>query len=230
MAEIVNRDKTEQNIARELARLGAQQRKELEEMLGNPPDIKRVPDGWWKDKERELEAAALLLLFIPFEQSAKQHGLEAALAAEAAAKFAKSRAAELAKGFRQHSRDMLRTASRLWVPDAEITKAQMRETTLKLFGPQRMTTVAITETSFAQHYGAENAIKNNDEVATRWWRHSRFRPTGHAGAAVNPCSICTPRLDTESKYWGAYQPGIAHPACDCMSEYQDSEGNVMFYS
>lgn len=52
-----------------------------------------------------------------------------------------------------------------------------------------------------------------------YWRHSHLRPKGHAGAAVNPCKICTPMLDRPESQWGGLIPGAAHPHCDCYVEW-----------
>lgn len=52
-----------------------------------------------------------------------------------------------------------------------------------------------------------------------YWRHSHIRPKGHAGAAVNPCKICTPMLNRPESQWGGLVPGEAHPSCDCFVEF-----------
>ncbi len=230
MAELPNRMKLEAKIGVVLSRLGSRQRKELEALLGNPPNIDNVPATWWTDKQAELAAVLLLLLGDVYYRSARLHGLDVEKAKQMAGEWAAKQSDDLAKDFTKNSRDMLRTAAREWT-DEELTKRSIRETTLKLLGPKRMERVAVTETSRGQHEGAEAGVDESGVDVIRIWRHSRFSPRGHAGAAVDPCPICTPNLNKPSDEWNGHEPGVSHPMCDCFTEYQDAaSGKVLFYA
>lgn len=229
MAELPDRMKLESKIGVVLSRLGSRQRRELEQILGNPPNVGNVPDSWWTDKQAELAAVLLLLLGDVYYRSAKQHGLDREAARQMSQQWAAKQATDLASDFTKNSRDILRTDARDWTGD-QMTKKAIRETTLKMLGPKRMTRVAVTETSRGQHEGADEAVSRLDTEVIRIWRHSRFRPKGHAGAAVDPCPICTPNLNKPSDEWNGHEPGISHPMCDCFTEYQDAEGKVLYYA
>jgi len=214
LAELTNRAAVEANIARVLARLGAKQRKEMEKRLGNPPDIRKLTDGWWKDKEREIQDAALVLLLLPFEQSAIQHGLDSAAAKESALTFAEKRANELATGFTKNSRDIMRTAATSWTPNETIPVSQLRDTTLQVFGPKRMSNVAVTETTTAQHQGSEEAIKATVGLSEddTWFTEE--------DSAV--CPTCRPLHGSKRSRWHRFFPvgPPAHVNCRCWISYR----------
>jgi len=64
---------------------------------------------------------------------------------------------------------------------------------------------------------------------TAYWGHDEHRPPGHAGAAIDPCPICTPLLGRKlSELPLPFQSGPpAHPICDCYKEYRDQNGNIV---
>lgn len=228
MAELPDRDKREQRFARALGRLGSIQCKRLEELLGNPPNLDNVPESFWKESEDELAALLLLLLIGVYSASARLHGMGAVDAKEAATDWATKYSAKLARDFTSHTEEIIRARMKLWDAMEAVTKREIREGTLMAFGPKRMERMAVTETSSAQHHGAERAIDDlGIVVVNRFWRHSRFRPKGHAGAAIDPCPICTPRVNTEESEWGGYVPGLAHPHCDCYSELVGEDGELI---
>ncbi len=230
MAELPNRDELEARLANKLGRLGARHRRELLALLGDPPDVTKVPESFWQkvEKETDDELAAVLLLI--FMSSAIQHGMtqiEAELAAEGWAGNL-----QFGKLWVDGSLTKLETLGSRWQTATEAGEdLTYRSDTLEVFGPDRAETAGITETSRAQHDGAETAIESLTIEVVRIWRHSRFSPRGHAGAAVDPCKICTPRLDTPESEWGIYEPGICHVRCDCYSEIVDAaSGRVLFHT
>lgn len=208
MAELPDRMKLESKIGVVLSRLGSRQRRELEQILGNPPNVGNVPDSWWTDKQAELAAVLLLLLGDVYYRSAKQHGLDREVAKQMSQQWAAKQSADLAGDFTKNSRDILRTDAREWTGD-QMTKKAIRETTLKMLGPKRMANVAITETTRAQTRGAEDATEETIGLSPEdIWITERDEKV---------CPICKPLSNEGRRFWSRYFPAgpPAHPRCRC---------------
>jgi hypothetical protein len=73
MAELANRMELESDVARRLAKLSGRHRRELMELLGNPPNPANIPIGFWKKVETEKKAEMTSILVLLFMASAEQH-------------------------------------------------------------------------------------------------------------------------------------------------------------
>lgn len=104
-----------------------------------------------------------------------------------------------------------------------------------IFGEGRQDRVANNETGEAQKAGGEGWREDYERKTgvkvDVIWRHSEHRPRGHAGAAVDPCKVCTPLEGTGRDVWALAVAGgpPAHPHCDCYLEYQ-IEGKIIDFS
>lgn len=210
--ELVNRSEIEAKAAGALARLGARQRRELERLLGNPPDPKRIPADWWLKSQKEIEETLAVLLLPIFQKSARQHGMDLADARKAAEAYAADWSKELAEDFRKGSQEILTRHAKEW--DGErMTASAIRETTLVMLGPARMIGLAVTETTRAQHRGSETAVEavsglnENDLWITK---------------ATGVCSVCAP-LDHQPRSVWSIQfplgPPEPHKNCRCWIDY-----------
>ncbi len=212
MAELPDRMKLEAKIGVVLSRLGSRQRKELEQLLGNPPNIDNVTESWWTDKQAELAAVLLLLLSTVYYKSARLHGLDVEAAREASQKWASKQSTDLASDFTKNSRDILKTDARDWTGE-ELTKKAIRETTLKMLGPKRMANVAVTETTRAQTEGGETAIDETVGLSPKdVWVTERD---------AKVCKYCKPFSGTVRRYWERYYPDgpPLHVNCRCYLSY-----------
>lgn len=212
MAELINRAELEAKTGIVLARIGSRQRRELEAMLGNPPNLKNVPADWWDKSQQEIEDALTALLLKTFLLSAKQHGLKERDAIVQGEVFSAKYAKYLAKQFRLNTLDGLKSAAKEW--GDQTAKSALLLTTLRWFGPSRFSTIAVNETTRAQHFGSELAIKTiyglnpRDEWVTR--------------SDSKVCEICgpldgLPRSEWEQKF--AEGPPEPHAQCRCWIRY-----------
>lgn len=248
MAEYPNRNAIRADIARALAKLGTRHRRELLELLGNPPDLGNVPQSFWdrvrKETADELAAALLIAAIIAMTQ----HGMDEEAADLAGQILASERAVAAADMITQTSQRILRrqmtraehaasvararaagvaTGAPAAVPIgaavAEVSPlAAAHEAADLIFGPERIVGIARNESNIIMNEGGKVAIRHTGVVVTCWWRHTQQAPPGHAGANIAPCEICTPWLDTEEAFWPPdLEPGYAHPQCDCFRSWEE---------
>lgn len=93
--ELANRDRIEARFARRMSALSSKHRRELEQLLGDPPDPRNVPDDYWYRVEKETESLLGTMLLLIFVASSAQHG--GGRSSEAAGKlFAASQARQQA--------------------------------------------------------------------------------------------------------------------------------------
>lgn len=216
--ELRNRDQIEAKFGRRLGKLSRRHAAELEKLLGNPPDVTRVPSAFWvrvEQEQREELAAILLLIFIA---AASQHGL--GNATQQGQAWASGRAQQVASGFVSHSRERLEAHGQEWRQEEPKT-AQVRERIKQLFGPSRIESLVVSETTAAASEGGETAIRDTVGVSEgdTWFtvRDSKV------------CPICEPLHRAERSRWSRFFPGgpPAHPNCRCFIEYANEREGAL---
>lgn len=237
-SELPNRDQLEADLAKQLARVSARHRAELEQLLGNPPDASRVPAAFWLKVQKEAQAELTAALALIFAASAEQSGLAADDASLAALGWAEQRAAEISVGWVEHGVAMLETSDTAWqnridqqrrqeqidagdrqpaigqqVSSSPITRREIRDTSNRIFGPSRVEGVAVTETTTARQMGASTAVE-----ATVGLSVSDLWITANDGKV---CEICDPLHKTTRQYWERFFPGgpPTHPRCRCVVDF-----------
>lgn len=218
MAELDDRMEREAKLALLLSRVGAAQRRELEKMLGNPPNIKNVPAAWWAKSQQEIEDTLTKVLLLTFAASAMGHGLGRMLAEKRAAAWAATNSAKIAKQMTTNTRIGLGMSLRDIMDRGGVpTRADIRGVTVRWLGPTRFIGVAITETTRAQHNGGEFGIESTiglspeDEWITR--------SDGHV------CPVCLPFHLKPRKVWARSFPDgppEPHRSCRCWIRYAGS--------
>jgi hypothetical protein len=214
MAELHNRIALESKFAVRLSRLSSKHRRELVKLMGNPPDIARVPPKFWEKVERETEAALALLLLLLFGESARQHGASRSIIGDTAEMWAQRRAQFVASSYTATSQERAANfAARLDSPST--TLKSINAEALKVFGPERSANIAVSETTKAASAGAEEAIGATvgfSEQDTWFTREDR-----------RVCPVCYPLHRTPRSVWSARYPGgpgpEVHPGCRCYIEY-----------
>lgn len=223
--ELANRDELEAEFALTVARLTAKRRKELEELLGTPPDITRVPEQFWIDAEADLRREMLLMLLLISSASYRQHGglvAQDTESPEPLLQWALDTANGKSTQWRETSQEWLRKSADDWTsnPDS-VTDDVIRDATLKIFGPKRAARIAIDETTRAQHEGGAYAVSTTVGLSSNdtWFT----RDDGHV------CPICTPLHETKRSYWGRFFPGgppDPHPGCRCFVVYAHEQQTI----
>lgn len=225
--ELLNRDRLERQFSTRLGTLSKRHADQLARLLGNPPNVANVPDGFWAQVQREQEDEMQALMLLIFLASADQHataadvdvtaGLVGRMESQGVA-FSRSRANQVANGFIQHSRDMLGNAAQRWRDQIDagntITQAEVDADIDSIFGNRRMDGIAVNETTQAQYAGGDNLIRATVGISQkdRWFTRSDR----------HVCSVCSPLHRTLRDVWERDFPQgpPAHPNCRCWIEFE----------
>lgn len=220
--ELANRSQVEQDFARKFAALSARHRRELVRFLGNPPDPGRVlPEFWARVKrETEEEAAALMLLVILKGSEQYTRRLEPAIAEsgrdveqvrqqieDGSRRWAADRARDFAQDYVDHGIQIVGKIGSdplALVPDDYIEQT---------FGPARVDSIAVTETTLAASAAGEVAV---DATVGR-----SDGDTWYTVEDQRVCPICSPLHQQPRSKWSRFFPvgPPAHPRCRCWIEY-----------
>jgi hypothetical protein len=251
--ELTNRDTLEADFARKISRLTNKKRKELEQLLGNPPDVTKVPPQFWADAERELNNEMILLLILIAASSYTQHGgelvppsavspfdrafeqslglsIDEPLPPEPIIRWAAENSGNVASEWSKHSQDILNSAQKDWTQTTietgeHPTKGEIRDVTLRIFGPGRASRISVNETTRSQHFGSEHAIAmtvglSPDDI----WKTSEDDRV---------CPICSPLDNQPRSYWWRFFPDgppDPHPLCRCYILYKHQPAEAVVES
>lgn len=228
MPDIPNRAALERKYGRVMAGILRRQMGELLELMGDPPDLSKVPPDFWARHGREaeaklrpfgekvyLEAAERMLSEVPV-------GVDWALVNEAAMSWANRYTYDLVTGITETSRRGLQQAVSGYfqegITQAELTAqiSSFKDRTGRLFGPVRAEMIARTEVTRAAVEGERALVKETDSILA-----------GHGIEPMVPfwqtrndeivCPICGPKHNKEIVD-GEYPP--AHPRCRCWITYK----------
>ena len=227
MPDIPNRDELEARMARLLGKLSKAQMGRLLEELGDPPRVENVSPTFWDEAGEELRNAIRPFMEAVYLESAQRLmseqsvGVDWALVNEAAANWASTYTYELVTGINDTSARYLQSAVDRYYRDAQTVGelaaglAQYEEFTRRagrLFGVDRATVIAITETTRAAVEG-ERGIA--DELAKERIQMEDFWVTRNDEVV---CTICAPRngvaegKGTGDAYWTKRDGPPAHPS------------------
>lgn len=235
MAELTFRTDLETEFAARIAKLSAKQRQELVFLMGEPPDLLNVPPEKWKEWEEENRDDYFLMLLLIASASAELHGAipGASDVVLAITGWATQRSQELAGEVMRTTQERLAVALDEMEQEAieealasqagEAVEATDFEEKLEkvldtLFGEQRAEAIAITETTVAQHAGAEIGIgstvgTSQDDI----WKTEDDKKV---------CPTCSPLNGKPRSYWERFfpkGPGSTHTRCRCWIEYANQE-------
>jgi hypothetical protein len=208
--ELPDRDKIEASFAARFSRLNSRLRHKLEDYLGSPPDIRNVPDSFWQEAQDEANRELAAVLMLIWGASAKQHGLDAGLATQQAARYAEDRAATFARDFAASTRTSAGKLMADFQPGMSLQRGLV-----SVLGPDRAARIATTETTRAQTAGGEAGIGQTVGLSGEdIWRTRRD---------ARVCPICD-ELDGQPRaVWQAQFPtgpgDDVHPQCRCWIRY-----------
>ena len=247
MAELPNRDDLEARFAKKFGRLARKHMHEFRDLLGTPADINNVPESFWVKMQDETDREMFAILLLIWSDSAELHGWTGHDMSVAAMGFASMRAAELGTYWAKSTRTRLekgfdklnnpiqpleRTVNEARETNARLNPYQPTERTLPdreeldhlldvTFGPHRVETIAIDETTAAQFSGGESGVDATVGLSDddRWrcdWRYD------------NVCEICSPLDDQRRSVWSEHfpeGPPTPHPRCRCWIQYSSVAAN-----
>lgn len=223
MPDVPNRRNRQADFARDLARLGQEHRRELETLLGDPPDIRHVPSGFWQRVERDTDERIAEHLLLIFLLTAVRVGISRQSGDALAAAYARSKAIDSAKRHVDFVKDRIERASRIWRDRAEsglpITQADIRDKTLPTLGPTRSDVVATTLTTEASTAGTRAAVADINEQPPEEGKPPK--PKVKLMWKLGPCKHCTfcPLVaGTDEDYYSQFIGGPpAHINCCCST-------------
>lgn len=246
MAELVNKERYVTDMAGKLHTLNMRQAEEFRALLGEPPNVKNVPDSaWdrWAKENRDTAAAGLLLLFLISYDNHRFWGDEKPPEDEdklakiterrdkVADRWVERRMGQFEREWRRNSMDMSNLANRDWQMKTRaggvVPKEDIDELVRKVFGEGRTARIAAYETQVGMVEGSDAGVIHSGRLVTRYWGHSGRRSKGHSNAPFEPCPVCSPLEGTEESSWGGLRPGSCHPNCDCFLVFVDEDDFVI---
>lgn len=230
--EIPNRTDAETQFARRMARLTERQRKRLVDLLGSSPDPASVPESFWQEVANETEHETLAILYLLFLASSYYHaggdvagaGIESTTKAsidQQAIIYSRDAASRLAQSYTETSRERFDALTRelRGMPPEKVTVKVVAEASVKVLGPARAASVAVTETTAAQSAGGEAGTRLVFGLSTadKWITEKDSKV----------CPVCRPLHRTKRDVWGLrFVDGPpAHPSCRCVIEYVKERRN-----
>ena len=232
MPDIPNRDELERQYGRVMASILRRQMGELLELMGDPPDLSKVPPDFWArhGKEAEaklrpfgekvyLEAAERMLAEVPI-------GVDYTLVNEAAMRWANRYTFDLVtdltdtsrRGLQQAVSGYFREGQTLAELQAEV--ASFKDRAGRLFGPTRAEMIARTEVTRAAVEGQRAAVRESDAILQKYG----IKPMVEVWRTRNDelvCPICGPRHGKkEGDGWQKGDGPPAHPRCRCWTGFQ----------
>lgn len=217
--ELVDRARIETAYGKRFTSLAERHRRELDRLLGNPPDAANVPVSFWEKVQRETEEETLALLLFIFIASATQHGLtDRNKAQDIGTSFALGRAAQVARSYAETSYE--RAANNFPSPspgDEPMPAGKRNEALGKVFSPERADGVVVNETTAAQTAGGEAAVDATTGLANN--------DTWYTANDNRVCEICGPLHGKLRADWSRFFPSgpPAHPACRCWIVYANAK-------
>lgn len=185
-------------------------------VLGDPPDLNKLTDEFWRTREGELLAD----LRPRIERMALEAIASAGLAvpvlwdevviAREAAEWASRYSYELVRELTDNSREWLRRKVPQFIETPGMTTGQLRQELAPAFGERRAQSIAVTETTRAYAQGGrmvQEALRRGGVEMERIWNTS---------GDERVCDICGPLDGVPERDWGLHSDGPpAHPNCRC---------------
>jgi len=213
-----DRDKWEQDLQAALSKADDATRKRVLAAIGDPPDLAKLPRGFWDDVRAgyaavimpELEAAFLdaARAFIESEPSI---GVNWDLVNRDASQWAASYTFELVKGITGTTRDALQEKVAAYFK-APTTIGALRESIGTLFDPVRAESIAITEITRAATSG-EAAVVNLLELDSGIVMEAVFNTVEDERV----CPLCS---DLDGKVVESEDYAPKHPRCRCRTTFR----------
>ena len=223
--DVLNRDELERRLARVLSKGLRAEMKKLLDLLGDPPDLSKVPyEYWqsgWKDIQRDVEPI-LVDTFISQANSMMGFvgiGADWSHFNTVAADWARTYTYDLVTGMQGTTRRALEDLLRNNIPgyfEGGLTSKELAARLEQHFGAVRSEMIAVTETTRAavegeRAYVQELVKETGKEMIPIWLTANDDRV----------CVICGPKNEKPITD-GQFPP--AHPRCRCGVAWEWPEG------
>ena len=233
MANVVNRDSLEAELAKKFSKLSARHRKELMTLLGNPPNYANVPQSFWQKVVSELNGSFVPMLADVYMEQAEflltsvPIGVDLGLINQQAVQWAQQHAGALVRGITNTTQKLVRDAVGNFF-EQSMTLGDLGNMIGRAFGPIRAEMIAVTEVtraaSEAEVIVGEGLHDEGVDMIAIWKTRN--------DEAV--CPICGPLNNKKAAgyrgkrrpYWinpvsgGELEPPPAHPRCRCSMAWE----------
>lgn len=216
--QLNNRDDIERKLARALITVNNQTRRQLIELLGEPPSLDRLTDDVWLQIQNRYASAltpSLESVFIEAALNVSQgigYQLSVDVINDAAERFARQYGFDLVRGITDRRKRKLQQVVGDFFRD-EITNADVIRTLEREYGPVRASQIAVTEVTRATSEGEARVVQDlrqqGADVVAVWNTLEDERV----------CPICGPRNEKrQGDVWQMLPP--AHVNCRCFVTYE----------
>ena len=218
MTDLVNRTEFELTLAGKLGRAFTAQEKILLALLGDPPDINKVPPAFWTDMSAALVAALVPTLNDVYNASAEALssglpiGVDWSMVNDGAVRWVSEHAYETSKYATSNTRRAVTEAVNRYLTNQQ-TRGDLVRALTPSFGPNRAESIAVTEITRAASEGEQAIARelSKDGIAMIPYWETRN------DEIVSRCPICWPRHGKPITD-GKFPPG--HIRCRCSTRYE----------
>lgn len=218
--DLSNRPDWERKLARAVGRSNQSTLQQLLQYLGDPPDLMRVPVGFWDTAGSELLIAIrpvleeIFILQATAMIDAVPLGVDWALVNAAAARWVREYGGQLIKDITETSRTAVNDAVGDYFED-QLTLGELTGRLERIFGPVRAETIAATEVTRAAVEGERETVYELEKYGIKFdqiWQTENDELV---------CPICGPLHNkAEGDGWTKADGPPAHPQCRCWTNHE----------
>jgi hypothetical protein len=214
--EVADRDEKEKAYARLMAKLLKAYGGRLLEKLGDPPDLANLPADFWDEEAKTLVKALSPFGRTVYLDAARQLLKEAPIQIdwdvinERAVDWSQTYTFELVKGLNETTRETVQRAIGDFFEQG-MTRADLEEQLVGVFGPVRAEMIAVTEVTRAASKGEQELAKQLAEAGIE------MTPIWQTNADELVCELCGPKHDKPITD-DMFPP--EHPRCRCWVNYE----------
>lgn len=221
--ELITRETLEDDFIKKADRLSSIHRRELAELLGHPPDPRKVPPAFWKKVEKEERDLLLLFMLTIVTDNAVQHGLTGVRAESTARRYSQLRADWAVQKYVSNTQSQLLAGLRKLEADRgslnKAPKYAVQEILKGIFGHSRNEAMISTEVTKASVHGSEAAMRHQGLLSPQdWWLVRPWRTKS------GPCKRCEALSRKIRSEWRIIDAAAAdgppiHAFCACAIMY-----------
>jgi len=218
--ELSDRTDWERTLARAVGSSNQAALQQLLTYLGDPPDLMRVPVGFWDTAGAELLIAIrpvleeIYLTQAEAMMSVVPVGVDWALVNAAAARWVRVYGGQLIKEITETSRQAVGDAVGDFFED-QLTMGELTGRLERIFGPVRAEMIAATETTRAAVEGERETVSELEKMGIKFieiWQTENDEMV---------CPICGPlHGKAEGDGWTKADGPPAHPQCRCWTNHE----------
>lgn len=193
------------------------------ELLGDPPDLTKIPPEFWGGLTASMAATVRPLLEKAALAAAQRLvldpgiGVDWGLVAEDAARWASQYSYNLVTGLTNTTRRVLQEKVTQFIREPGRTIGDLMGDLEPYFGKMRAQMIAVTETTRAFAEGEKQAVAQAREYGFR------MVAIWHTNRDELVCSICASADGKPEPEWGLATGPPAHPRCRCWIGHRSVE-------